>query len=108
MKNFRAAENPQIRRNALESLQRNALEVLGADAVDELVEDIPGWPWFAATIGEFELTVSYYPSDDAFVVSTFEDHTLLHTQAGNGTGAVLETLLSLRDAQALSDSTGGV
>ncbi|QPS39554.1 hypothetical protein [Burkholderia oklahomensis] len=108
MKNFRAAENPQIRKNALESLQRNALEALGAEAVEELVEDIPGWPWFAAAIGDLELTVSYYPTDDAFVVSTFEDHTLLHTQAGNGTGAVLETLLRLRDAQALPHSTGGV
>ncbi|OJA25438.1 hypothetical protein BGX87_24175 [Burkholderia ubonensis] len=108
LKNFRAAENPQSRRNGLESLQRNAREFLGAEAVEEIVEDIPGWPWFAVTIGDLELTVTYYPTDDAFVVSTFEDHTLLHTPAQDGTEAVWETLSRLRDAQDLSQPTGGL
>ncbi|KWH50712.1 hypothetical protein [Burkholderia cepacia] len=103
-KNFREAEkrSKQRRSHELESLHQQASSAFAEGRIGEYVEDIPGWPWFAAVFGELEMTVAYYPTDNDYVVMTFEQRTILRSSADTGLGPVLTFLLRLYSAQVTS------
>lgn len=48
------------------------------------------------------MTVAYYPTDNDYVVMTFEQRTILRSSADTGLGPVLTFLLRLYSAQVTS------
>ncbi len=108
-KSFREAEKQsnQHQRSLLESLHRLASEALAHGCVGEYVEDIPDWPWFAVVLGDLELTVSYYPTDESYVIRTSDFRLILSVPAERGTAPVWACLDSLRGGtQALCPREG--
>lgn len=109
LKNFREAEkqSKQHQRSLLESLHRLASETLAPGCVGEYVEDMPDWPWFAVILGDLELTVSYYPTDDCYVIRTSDFRMIFNAPAERGSGPVWACLESLRGgAQPLCHGEG--
>ncbi|AOJ72227.1 MULTISPECIES: hypothetical protein [Burkholderia] len=109
-KNFREAErqSKQQQSHELESLHQQASKAFAEGRIGEYVEDIPGWPWFAAIFGELEMTAAYYPTDNDYVVMTVEQQTILRSSADAGLGPVMAFLQRLYVAQSASEQVEGV
>ncbi|CAG9233838.1 conserved hypothetical protein [Burkholderia gladioli] len=77
------------------SLHNRATEAFGASRVGEYVTEIPGFPWFAVTLGDKALVAEYDEAADTFALKTFEHEYLVSRDGHEG---ALMVWGELRDA----------
>jgi hypothetical protein len=96
-----AGQGVSVHDAAFRSLHSKAQSAFGLGAVDELIEDTPGWPWFVMTFADSMLTVSYHPNDDEYVVADYDRNYVRRFEGDLGTRDVW-SLMRRRRVRALS------